>query len=145
MTASFPHHYKVSLRMKDALRAEGVLDAATLPEMAVGPPPQFGGIGGRYSPEDLLLSAIASCHMTTLAAVVRHKGIPLLSYRATANASLDKTKDGLRFTSLRLLVEATTNAGREAELERAIERAEKVCIVSNALSIQVHLEVVVSA
>src|SRR6478735_7007409 len=31
-------------------------------------PPQFGGMEGRWSPEDLLLSAVASCFTTTFKA-----------------------------------------------------------------------------
>src|ERR1700693_4633924 len=32
-------------------------------------PPQFGGMAGRWTPEDLLLSAVASCFTTTFHAV----------------------------------------------------------------------------
>jgi organic hydroperoxide reductase OsmC/OhrA len=32
-------------------------------------PPQFGGMEGRWSPEDLLLSAVASCFTSTFHAL----------------------------------------------------------------------------
>src|SRR6266567_9090142 len=35
-------------------------------------PPQFGGLEGRWSPEDLLLCAIASCYTTTFRALAEY-------------------------------------------------------------------------
>ncbi|MGA7359310.1 MAG: OsmC family protein, partial [Candidatus Sulfotelmatobacter sp.] len=32
-------------------------------------PPQFGGLEGRWTPEDLLMSAVASCYTTTFHAI----------------------------------------------------------------------------
>jgi organic hydroperoxide reductase OsmC/OhrA len=54
---------------------------------------------------------------------------------------VEKTKEGLRFTSIRLHVEATTEAGQEAELARLIQTAEHYCIISGALRLGVELEI----
>src|SRR5437867_6393980 len=35
-------------------------------------PPEFGGLEGRWTPEDLLLSAVASCYTTTFRALAEY-------------------------------------------------------------------------
>jgi organic hydroperoxide reductase OsmC/OhrA len=145
MPAPFPHRYQVTVNLDDSASAEGTLVAAEAPAFRVGPPPQFDGRPGHHSPEDLLLSAIASCHMTTLVALARRKDLPIRGYWAHASGTLEKTRDGLRFTSIRLRVDASTDAGREAELRSVIEAAETHCIVSNALGLKVELEVATPA
>lgn len=145
MPAPFPHHYEAKVKLDDIQHAEGTLATAEVPSLRVGPPPQFDGQPGHHSPEDLLLAAVATCHMTTLVALCRRKTLPVRNYSATAVGTLEKTKEGLRFTSIRLRVEASTDPGREAELKSLIELAETYCIVSNALKLHVELETTVEA
>jgi organic hydroperoxide reductase OsmC/OhrA len=145
MAAAFPHHYEATVTLSDFDRAEGTLSTATAPEVEVGPPLQFDGRPGHQSPEELLLGAIATCHMTTLVALARRKQVPLVRYVARASGTLEKTREGLRFTSFRLHVDCTTSPGSEAELSRLVEVAEGYCIVSGALKVEVELESSVTA
>lgn len=141
MPAPFPHQYTAHVTLDDAQHAEGILASETGGGVRVGPPPQFDGRPGHHSPEDLLLGAVASCHMTTLLALTRRKELPVRRYAATASGTLQKTKEGLRFSAIRLQVAAATAAGREAELGHLVELAETHCIVSRALGLKVELEV----
>jgi len=143
MTSPFPHHYEVSLELVAPTSAEGSLATANGPPLVVGPPPQFDGGPGHQSPEDLLLGAIAGCHMTTFVALARRRGLAVRRYRAVATGTLEKTREGLRFTAFRLRVEGTTEPGQEAEMRRLLEVAEGYCLVSAALRPEVALEVVV--
>jgi organic hydroperoxide reductase OsmC/OhrA len=38
-------------------------------------PPKFGGLEGRWTPEDLLLSAVASCYTTTFRALAEYSNL----------------------------------------------------------------------
>jgi organic hydroperoxide reductase OsmC/OhrA len=145
MPLPFPHHYEISVQLDDAQHAEGSILPIGAPAVRVGPPPQFDGSPGHHSPEDLLLAAVASCHMTTLVALSRRKELAIKSYVAKAAGTLEKTKEGIRFTSIQLSVDASTTVGREAELTNLIELAETHCIVSNALRLNVELDVKVRA
>jgi organic hydroperoxide reductase OsmC/OhrA len=145
MPLPFPHHFEINVQLDDAQHAEGSFTTAGAPTVPVGPPPQFDGSLGHHSPEDLLLAAVASCHMTTLVALSRRKELSIKSYAAKASGTLEKTKEGIRFTSIRLSVDASTTAGREAELTNLMELAETHCIVSNALGLKVELDVKVRA
>jgi len=79
--------------------------------------------------------------MTTLVALARRKAVPIKHYVSKALGTLEKTKEGLRFTSIKLHVEASTDAGRESELTSLIEQAETHCIISNALRLKVELDI----
>jgi organic hydroperoxide reductase OsmC/OhrA len=83
--------------------------------------------------------------MTTLVALARRKALPLKSYAAKASGTLEKTREGLRFTSIRLHVETSTDSGREEDLRTLVALAETHCIVSSALNVAVELEAVVRA
>ncbi len=144
MASPFPHHYEIHLRLDDATLAEGLVETPGNAPLAVGPPAQFDGRPGHQSPEELLLAAIASCHMTTFVALSRRKALPIRAYRAVASGKLEKTREGLRFTAIGLRVEGATAPGQEAEMRRLLELAESYCIVSAALRLDVALEVVVS-
>ena len=53
------HQYSVTA----TTQPEGLvaLNADGLPEMESGPPKEFGGSGTQWSPEDLLVGAVADC------------------------------------------------------------------------------------
>jgi organic hydroperoxide reductase OsmC/OhrA len=145
MPSPFPHHYEASVTLEDPGNAEGFLSTSEVVRARVGPPPQFDGRPGHHSPEDLLLAAVASCHMTTLVALARRKDLPVKRYAARASGTVEKTREGLRFTSIRLQVEAATAPGRENDLGQLVALAETHCIVSNVLRLGVELEVQVRA
>ena len=64
-----PHHYNVSA---DA-EAEGniILKADNMPQLISAPPAEFGGPGDQWSPEHLLVAAVADCFILTFRAVAR--------------------------------------------------------------------------
>jgi organic hydroperoxide reductase OsmC/OhrA len=116
-------------------------------DLDVATPPEFGGeAAGLWSPEDLLVAAAASCFAVTLAAVVRHRGIPLLSLHVAGNGRIGRREDGrLGFTSIELDVTAETGSADDVgRLEAAIERSERGCLVSNALDVPVDVRATIA-
>ncbi|MFW6052139.1 MAG: OsmC family peroxiredoxin, partial [Myxococcota bacterium] len=71
MSGNFPHTYRVSLTGRDPQQGCGVLASDRAPELVSGPPPQFEGKDTWWSPEQLLLGALATCQMTTFFAIAR--------------------------------------------------------------------------
>jgi len=117
-------------------------------DLDVATPPEFGGEAeGAWSPEDLLVASAASCFAVTLAAIVRHRAIALLSLHVEGNGHVGPRDDGrLGFTSIELEVSVETDsADAVSRLEAAIERAERGCLVSNALGIPVNVRATVTA
>jgi organic hydroperoxide reductase OsmC/OhrA len=124
-----------------------VASVAGKEDLDVATPPEFGGEAeGTWSPEDLLVASAASCFAVTLAAIVRHRSIPLLSLRVDGKGHVGTRDDRrLGFTSIGLEVAAETDSSDAVDqLEAAIARAESGCLVSMALSIPVDVRATVT-
>lgn len=138
MTAPFPHHYRVELDGR-------VLAAPPRAPIAGGAPPQFGGKDVWWSPEELLLGAVALCLMTTFQALATRAGVAVRAYSSQVEGVLDKTAAGLTFTSIRVQVAIVVDADAVARAETLIHSAEKHCIVSNSLKTPPTVEASISA
>ena len=120
----------------------GQAGSAGKPELTVSPPPEFGGEAGRWTPEDLLVSAIETCLMMTTLNVAQRQKIEVRGYTSKASGQLEKTPEGLRFTAVLLTIElqVADEASREKAV-KAVQIAEKYCPVSNAVKFPVHVTV----
>jgi peroxiredoxin-like protein len=105
-------------------------------------PPEFGGQPGLWSPEQLLLVAAGSCFMSTFVAVAEHNKLTVIGYKAEAEGRLEKIPgQGYRFTEILLRPVVTVEKEEDTALaQRLLEKAEKHCIVRNALSVPVRVK-----
>lgn len=134
----FPHRYVVSLKQDAASNA--TLVAPPRPAIAGGPPPEFGGNAEWWSPEHLLLSAASLCLMTTFQALAKRAHLDVHRYTATVEGVLDKTPEGLVFTSITHRVRIVVGPEQIAKTQDVIGSAKKHCIVSNSLKTPVTVE-----
>jgi len=139
----FPHTY--TSRLQRTAPAEARLEADSCPPLEGAPPPQFEGPGGKWNPEDLLMSSVNLCMMMTLEALAERSKLEILDYSAEAEGTLDKTADGLIFTGARIRAKLQV-AARDAERsKRLLELAKKHCLVTKSLAFPVELEAEVTA
>lgn len=119
------------------------LGAPDKPSFRVATPPEFrDGIPGIWSPEELLVGALASCYELTLVAVAEHRGVPLHTLEVGATGHVEQASGGgFGFTVIELDVDLTTDPGREAEAEEVARLARRHCIVGRALEGPVHMRV----
>jgi len=132
--AAFPHHYKVELEDRE-------LRAPPRAPIAVGPPPQFGGTDGVWSPEELLVGAVLECLWTTFEAYARRERLEVLGWAGSGVGVLDKGSGGPTFTSIHLKVQLTVAPGDEARARQTLTTAEAHCIIARALNVPVALEI----
>jgi peroxiredoxin-like protein len=99
-------------------------------------PPQFGGIEGRWSPEDLLLSAVASCFTSTLHALAEHSSFHFTDLEVEVQGCVNKSEPGYMFSEIviRPTVKIATDEDR-IRAERLMEKAKRLCLVSRALAV----------
>lgn len=133
----FPHRYTVTLSNKQLL-------APPRDPIALGPPPQFDGSDRVWSPEELLVGATLECLWTTFEAYAKRDGLTAIDWSGTGVAILDRGPGVPVFTSITLAVELVVAAGDEDRARRILVKAEKGCIISNALNVPVKLEVQVA-
>jgi peroxiredoxin-like protein len=134
------HRFPVSIEWQ-----EGRLTTASVPgkpDLDVATPPEFkGGIPGVWSPEDLLVGAVAACYAVTLLAVAERKGIELLDLKVDGTGHVELRSDGrFGFVAIELAAMIEVDATQRHAAERAAHYAKDVCLVSRALDAPVHLE-----
>ena len=98
-------------------------------------PPQFGGVHGRWTPEDLLMAALASCYTTTFHAMAGYSKLEYTDLSVEAEGVVHKTTSGYRFEAITLRPSLTIT--HEEHRERAhllLLKAKGLCLVSRALS-----------
>ena len=83
-----PHHYVVSASA--AGKANIVLSSKGLPEFESAGPAEFGGPGDAWSPETLLVAAVADCFILSFRAIARTAKLEWLTLECTAEGTLDK-------------------------------------------------------
>ena len=97
-------------------------------------PVQFGGIDGRWTPEDLLMAALASCFTTTFYAIAASSKFEYTDLEVEAGGTVSKTSNGYNFNEI--VVRVNLVIPSEDRRERAIsllQKTKELCLVSRAL------------
>jgi organic hydroperoxide reductase OsmC/OhrA len=106
----------------------------------------LGGSGGRANPEELLLTALASCFLNTWAIFLKKLNVGYAEPTLRASCEVGKDPAGgfrAQKASLRLRVPAALYASRRAEVDKTVSLAEKYCIVSKVVRSAMPLDVVI--
>lgn len=139
---NFPHHYSVSANCQ----GEGPvrLNASGLSELSSYPPAQFGGPGDHWSPEDLLVAAVADCFCLSFRAIAAASKFAFADLQCEVEGTLDRVDRAMLFTEFKVVAKLTLAAGGDAErAKKLLEKAEQTCLITNSLKSQVHLEAIV--
>ncbi len=134
-----PHHYHVTASGE----AEGniTLAADELPSLTTAPPAEFGGPGDQWSPETLLVGAVADCFILTFRAIARASGFDWHHLDCAAEGTLAQVERITRFTHITVNATLTVPAGTDtAKAQRLLEKAESACLVTNSLQADTHLQ-----
>ena len=137
-----PHHYVVLASA--AAEGEVALASERLPALASAAPAEFGGPGDRWSPETLLIAAVADCFILTFRAIARASKLEWISLRCEVEGTLDRVERVTQFTGYLVRASLQIPAGaNEEQAHRLLERAEQGCLISNSLKGASRLEATV--
>lgn len=140
---SFPHTYNASVTASPSGHLAVTADG--LPDLAAAPPAEFDGPGDQWSPETLLMSSLASCFILSFRAVAAASRFEWVSIKCQSSGVLDRVDKVTKFTSVTHHVHLLVHS--EADIDKAgklLQKAESVCLISNSLSAEVHLETEIS-
>lgn len=140
----YPHLYSVQARAEAA--GDVTLGSSGLPTIATQPPAEFDGPGDRWSPETLLVGAMADCFVLSFRAVARASKFEWTGLDVNVEGKLDRVEGKAYFTAYH--VHATLRVPAGTDLLRAtklLEKAEQVCLISNSLIGERHLHPTVLA
>ena len=134
-----PHRYLVSANAE----AQGnvALKTDDAPQLITAPPAEFGGPGDQWSPETLLVGAVADCFVLTFRAIARASKLQWSNLECSAEGVLDRVERVTRFTSVTVNAVLTVPADVDpAKAQRLMEKAEAVCLITQSLLADTHLE-----
>lgn len=100
-------------------------------------PPEFGGMEGRWTPESLLLCAIAGCYTTTFRAIAEYSKFEYADLEVQVEGAIKKVESGYAFTQI--VIRPNLSITNEAEHPRALklmQKAKGLCLVARALSVE---------
>ena len=136
---NFPHHYSVTAAATSEADVE--LTSPGLAAIDSAPPAEFGGPGDRWSPESLLVAAVADCFILSFRAIARASKLEWDSLSCDAEGTLDRVDRVNQFTEFQLKVELVCPEGTdEQKAMRLLEKAEGICLITNSLRSEVHLK-----
>lgn len=137
------HEFHLKAEWHGGRNGEGTISAGNL-QTKISIPKVMDGPGIGTNPDEMLIGAAATCYLITLAAMIERRNIPLaaLSLDTVGVVSQDK---GLKFESIthrpRVVLQAGATEDQVKTVVQMTERAEKSCMISNALRGNVELSV----
>jgi len=126
------HKYMVTVDWKHD--RVGNLNIEGKPKVEVSSPPEFEGLEGIISPEDLFVAAATSCFMTTFVAFTNKMRFDFKSFSCEGQGTLERVDKGFQFTKLLLKTKVMVDSeDLKPKAERALDLAGKYCLVSNSM------------
>ena len=150
MATGKTHRYELALAW-EGNQGTGTADYATYgrgfriaiagkPELQGSADPAFRGDAGLYNPEDLLLAAVASCHMLSYLALCARQRIAVVRYADAAEGTLALLPTGGgRFEEITLRPRVTLARGGDRPAAAALhERAHQLCFIASSCGFPIH-------
>lgn len=131
--------YNTSLEWQQA--RQGKLSSGMKPRLDVSSPPEFKGIPGLWTPEDMFVASAEICTMSTFLSFGGRRNIPLVSYKSSAEGVLEFVDGKYRFTKIRILPEITV--GKEwtrEQVEEVVREAHANCLIANSMTTSVEID-----
>ena len=102
--------------------------------------PAFRGDTSRYSPEDLLVSALSGCHMLWYLHLCAVNGIVVVDYIDNAVGDMTGNHDGSgQFTKVTLRPRVTVREKRMVEKAKALHHeAHEMCFIARSINFEMH-------
>ena len=137
-----PHRYVASADAKSV--GNVVLSSSGVDDLTSAAPAEFGGPGDRWSPESLLVASVADCFILAFRAVARASKLDWDSLTVNAEGILERVERVTQFTRFNVAVTLDVpSATEESKAHRLLEKAEHVCLITNSLKAESHLETTV--
>ncbi|MGB5246093.1 MAG: OsmC family protein [Woeseia sp.] len=138
-----PHHYAVAARSSADSNVE--LSSKGVSTLASAAPAEFGGPGDLWSPETLLVAAVADCFILSFKAIARGMKLEWLDLRCEVEGKLDRVDKTTLFTEFKVMAVLDVPAGTDTDkAKKLMEKAEHLCLISNSLKAETHLDATVN-
>lgn len=141
------HHYAVKVQWQGNLGTgtsgyrdygrDGLISAEGNPDIPGSADKPFRGAPERWNPEELLLAALAQCHMLSYLHVATRNGVVVTDYEDDASGTMAQEGDGGHFTSVVLRPVVTISAGDQELAQRLHAEASALCFIASSVNFPV--------
>ncbi len=101
----------------------------------------FRGEADKYNPEDMLLSALSTCHMLWYLHLCADAGVIVTAYTDTAEATLVQTGQGGHFSKATLNPIVTVSQPSRIDKARELhKKAHECCFIANSVNFEVTIQ-----
>ncbi len=120
---------------------QGTLQSDGKPILDISSPPEFKGVPGVWTPEDLFVAAVEICQMSTFLSFGMRKEIPLKSYKSSAEGLLEMVDGTYKFTKVVIKPIITVGSSwTKDQVEELVHKAHENCLIGNSISADVVVE-----
>jgi peroxiredoxin-like protein len=138
----YPHRYTVTASANGDV--DVILDSPGVPRLVTAAPAEFDGPGNLWSPETMLVGAVANCFILTFRAVAKRSNFVWHSLGCEVEGTLDRVDRVTQFTGFTVRATLGVPAGTdEAQARRLLEKSEQACLITSSLKGASHLEATV--
>lgn len=135
----FPHHYRVSASAETSSNVS--LNSEGVDTIESAPPVEFGGSGGHWSPETLLVAAVADCFVLSFRTIARASRLDWVSLSVDVNGVLDRIDRVTQFTGFEVCAKLVVPEGSDTDkADKLLHKAERACLITNSLKADSELE-----
>ena len=135
----FPHYYRCAATA-NADQSRVRISSNGLEDLQTDVPTEFGGPGDQWSPEALLIAAVADCFVLTFRAMATPSRVTWYALDCDATGTLERIDRSTRFTEIQLSVRISIPDDLEEEkVLRVLKKAEENCLITNSLTATVTL------
>ncbi|HVT42891.1 MAG TPA: OsmC family protein [Thermoanaerobaculia bacterium] len=112
----------------------GIMHSLRKPSVRVASPPEFRGEEGVWTPEDLFVSAINICLMTTFVALAERAALAIDSFDSDAEGLLELRDGGFTFTKVTLRPRIVVSDASTVEAAgQLLHAAHESCLIGNSI------------
>jgi uncharacterized OsmC-like protein len=119
----------------------GEVSAGKFQGLKLDMPTEFGGKGRYPCPDELFLSAVAGCLLTTFLYFKKRLSVHVIGFRISISATLRGGAEGYRLAGMEATILAEAKKSNEPEVKRCIELAKRYCHITRTLEKAVPIKI----
>lgn len=134
------HEFKVAIVWTGERLADIELEGR--PKLLLSSPPVFGGQAGCHTPQEMFVSSIAACYMTTSLSILRKmkQSIDALTIEGIGVIGRDP-EGGWRFSEIVVKMNVRVpDEDSTTKIPRVVKLAKKYCMIARVVSCPIRLE-----
>jgi peroxiredoxin-like protein len=136
---SYPLYFDVSAKAHSGISTSWKSGSSQF-ESPIAIPPEFGGPGGGFSPEDIYAMALTNCFIATFKVIAERSKADFESIEIASKLTVDRSEGGnpwMKAITMKVKVTGTKDASK---VERLLQKTSTSCLILNSVKTEKTLE-----